>query len=160
MPQHWWSSEAWTARTVSSEGAGIGHHIKRGRIMSGHPVNASPLSTEPGASENCGESGGFSARRGRHTPLRAVRAFCLWCCLDSAHEVWLCPAEDCPLWPLRMGRGVPRGYSVLKAIRRRCVDCTGYETKRTRECVFGGVRDELCPLWPYRMGHRPKGRSE
>ena len=32
-------------------------------------------------------------------PLRALRAFCLDCCCESAEEVRLCPVEGCPLWP-------------------------------------------------------------
>ena len=36
--------------------------------------------------------------------MRALRAYCLWCCLDQAKEVRLCPATSCPLWPWRMGK--------------------------------------------------------
>ncbi len=40
----------------------------------------------------------------------------------------------------------------LKAIRKRCVNCTGYELKRTRKCEFTD-----CQLYPYRMGKgKPK----
>ena len=42
--------------------------------------------------------------RARRTPLRALRAYCLWCCNDSPKEVRLCASVDCPLWPWRMGR--------------------------------------------------------
>lgn len=37
------------------------------------------------------------------TTLQAIRAFCLHCCNDSAYEVNLCPAEDCPAWGFRDG---------------------------------------------------------
>lgn len=37
-------------------------------------------------------------------PLKAIRKKCLDCCLDQSNEVKLCPAEDCPLWPFRMGK--------------------------------------------------------
>lgn len=40
----------------------------------------------------------------------------------------------------------------LKAIRRKCIDCSGWDKKEVRECIFDGVKDELCPLWPLRMG--------
>lgn len=40
----------------------------------------------------------------RMTPLQAVRARCRDCCAGSAHEVRLCTAAACPLWPFRMGR--------------------------------------------------------
>ncbi len=39
----------------------------------------------------------------------------------------------------------------LKAIRAKCVDCSGHNTAEVRECV---VPD--CPLYGYRMGKRPK----
>jgi hypothetical protein len=38
------------------------------------------------------------------TPLKAVRRHCLECCNGSAHEVSLCAAKSCPLWPFRFGR--------------------------------------------------------
>lgn len=37
------------------------------------------------------------------SPLKALRARCLDCCAGSAHEVRLCTAAACPLWPFRMG---------------------------------------------------------
>lgn len=38
------------------------------------------------------------------TPLKAMRAKCLYCCAGSAHEVKLCPIPDCPLYPYRFGK--------------------------------------------------------
>jgi hypothetical protein len=38
------------------------------------------------------------------TPLKAIRANCLECCCDSAHEVRLCPTKNCPLHPYRFGK--------------------------------------------------------
>ena len=40
----------------------------------------------------------------------------------------------------------------LKAIRAKCIDCSGFEPKRVRECPFDGKEDELCQLYPLRMG--------
>ncbi|MGL4415249.1 hypothetical protein [Roseinatronobacter monicus] len=40
----------------------------------------------------------------RVSPLRALRLKCLDYCNDSAQEVPLCTAVDCPSWPFRMGR--------------------------------------------------------
>ena len=42
--------------------------------------------------------------RARRTPLRALRAHCLWCCLGSFEAVRNCPSVGCALWPWRMGR--------------------------------------------------------
>ena len=43
----------------------------------------------------------------------------------------------------------------LKAIRLKCLDCSGGSPKEVRLCPAFG-----CPLWPYRMGKRPKDSSE
>ena len=44
-----------------------------------------------------------SVEQTRRPPLRAVRAYCLWCCDGNASEVAQCPARRCPLWHLRSG---------------------------------------------------------
>ena len=36
--------------------------------------------------------------------LKAVRLKCLDCSCGSAHEVSLCPIENCPLFPFRFGK--------------------------------------------------------
>ena len=38
----------------------------------------------------------------------------------------------------------------LKAIRAKCLDCSGGSQAEVRNCDI-----EDCPLWPYRMGHNP-----
>ena len=38
----------------------------------------------------------------------------------------------------------------VKAIRAKCLDCTGHQSKEVRECPV-----YHCPCWPYRMGRRP-----
>jgi hypothetical protein len=40
----------------------------------------------------------------------------------------------------------------LKAIRAKCIDCSGYELKEVRECPFDGKEDKACALHPLRMG--------
>ena len=39
----------------------------------------------------------------------------------------------------------------IKAIRAKCLECSGGQTKEVRECP---ILD--CGLYPYRMGKRPK----
>jgi hypothetical protein len=39
----------------------------------------------------------------------------------------------------------------VKAIRAKCLDCSGGQQKEVRECPIPD-----CSLWPYRMGKRPK----
>jgi hypothetical protein len=112
----------------------------------------------------------------RLTPLQAVRQKCLWCCHGSAHEVAHCPAKACPSWPFRFGRKATdeliteQGdtplhpmewrmtaaqfhagrYSALKAIRCKCLDCSGAAKSQVRNCAFVD-----CALHPFRQGKNP-----
>lgn len=43
------------------------------------------------------------------TPMKAIRAKCLDCCVYQIAEVRLCTAKNCPLWPYRMGHR-PKGW--------------------------------------------------
>lgn len=43
----------------------------------------------------------------------------------------------------------------MKAIRAKCVECSGGVLKEVREC-----RVQSCPIWPYRMGTRPKTMTQ
>ena len=38
----------------------------------------------------------------------------------------------------------------LKAIRKKCLDCSYYQPKEVRECTCID-----CPIYPYRFGRRP-----
>jgi hypothetical protein len=45
--------------------------------------------------------------RGKHnipSVLKTVRHKCLDCVSGSTKEARICPTEECPLWPYRMGR--------------------------------------------------------
>lgn len=84
-------------------------------------------------------------------PLRSIRAYCLWCCGDSAVEVRLCLVDTCPLHGLRMGkRKCGPGTTALRCIRKKCLDCSGGSPKEVRGCGHG-----KCSLWPYRLGKNP-----
>ena len=53
------------------------------------------------------------------TPLKAIRAKCLDCCLGQANEVRLCPVSDCSLWPYRLGHNPARkGYGNPSAFKK------------------------------------------
>lgn len=43
----------------------------------------------------------------------------------------------------------------IKAIRAKCLDCSGNSYGEVRECSIPS-----CPLYPYRLGKRPKNNSE
>ena len=57
----------------------------------------------------------------RVSPLRALRLKCLDCCNDSAQEVRLCTAVDCPSWPFRMGKN-PWRSPLTAEVRERLAD--------------------------------------
>lgn len=42
------------------------------------------------------------------TPLKAIREKCLDCMCGQAQEVKLCPCDDCPLYPFRLGKNPSR----------------------------------------------------
>lgn len=114
-------------------------------------------------------------------PLKAVREHCIWCCNGSVHEVALCPVKACPLWAFRFGRRpdlhiaeqgntslhpleLPitadqfhaEGRSALKAIRRRCLDCSGGSRDDAKSCTFGSEHKAApCSLHPFRYGKNP-----
>ena len=44
----------------------------------------------------------------------------------------------------------PSPLRPLKAIRKKCLDCSGYSIKEVKYCVIPD-----CTLWPYRMGVTP-----
>jgi hypothetical protein len=109
-------------------------------------------------------------------PLQAIRQKCLWCCEGSAHEVALCPAKACSSWAFRLGhkpndeliaeQGETRLYplewpmtarefhagrhSPLKAIKRKCLDCSGASKSEVRDCALND-----CALHPFRQGKNP-----
>ena len=54
------------------------------------------------------------------TPLKSIRAKCLDCMCGQMQEVRLCPSEDCPLYPYRMGHNPARaGVGVKKSDSER-----------------------------------------
>jgi len=118
---------------------------------------------------------------GHPTPLKAVRRHCLSCCNGSANEVRLCPAKSCPLWPFRHGHRPNEGDraavadqklypperdltgatfhgSALRAIRLRCIDCSGNSDVEVRACKFGLGHPTPCDLHPFRLNRNPSIR--
>ena len=109
------------------------------------------------------------------TPLKAIRLHCLECCNGSSVEVGHCPASSCPLHSLRKGRKPKEGEfnpgtrlhplespmtagellakpgPALKAIKRRCLDCSDNNYSIVRNCT-----DKTCALHGYRQGRNPK----
>ncbi|MCB9989042.1 MAG: hypothetical protein H6868_06880 [Rhodospirillales bacterium] len=40
----------------------------------------------------------------KKTLVKAIRKYCLECCLEKPSEVRLCAAKNCPLWHFRFGK--------------------------------------------------------
>jgi hypothetical protein len=82
----------------------------------------------------------------RVSPLRALRLKCLDCCNDSAQEVRLCTAVDCPNWPFRMGKNPwaseARREIGRSAARRLNADRTAPQPDRpqTRNSLSDGAK--------------------
>lgn len=47
-----------------------------------------------------------------------------------------------------------KGITPLKAIKKHCLECSGYEKKQVRECV---IKD--CVLFPFRQGSNPNRKG-
>jgi len=89
------------------------------------------------------------------TRSKAIRKWYVWWCGGSANEARECRSTTHPLYPYRLGGGVPEGYAATdraKAIREYCLDCCGFSARAVRKCTFTD-----CPLYPYRFGYRKKG---
>ena len=54
------------------------------------------------------------------TPAKAIRQYCLSCCLEQPIEVKLCPDDECPLHPFRFGRNpyIKKTAAQLEAARK------------------------------------------
>lgn len=49
-----------------------------------------------------------------------------------------------------MAKTTATDLTPIKAIRAKCLDCSGWSTKEVREC-----QHDECVLYPYRLGKRP-----
>ena len=49
------------------------------------------------------------------SPIKAIRAKCVDCCVGDLSEVRKCVATSCPLWPFRMGKNPFWGKDVTGA---------------------------------------------
>ena len=51
---------------------------------------------------------------------------------------------------------MPHPGSVLRAVRRHCLDCSAGSPKYVTWCPCDGLHSTFCDLWPYRFGRRPE----
>jgi hypothetical protein len=95
------------------------------------------------------------------SPLQAIRAHCLDCCVYQEKEVALCTAVNCPSWPFRMGTDPwrkPVSEARREAARRTMTRLNARRRKRDgAEPVAsppnGGIppllteESEAAPIW-------------
>ncbi len=95
-------------------------------------------------------------------PLKSIRKYCMWCCIDQIIEVRLCPSENCQLHPYRFGY-VPDPKpkkTVLRSIRERCLECVHFEINTSCENNHPDPKNlNHCYLWIYRKGHNPSRKG-
>ena len=53
-------------------------------------------------------------------------------------------------WTRNELKSFPKRSGVLAAIRRKCLDCSGWNDADVRDCKI-----TRCALWPFRMGGNP-----
>ena len=51
------------------------------------------------------------------SPIKAIRAYCLSCCCESAYEVKLCPSKKCALYEFRFGKNPFHRQKLTEAQR-------------------------------------------
>ena len=75
---------------------------------------------------------------------KAIKKFCLACCLGNYNEVLKCSSVKCNLYLFREGKSNDK--SAKKAIHRYCENsCYGANRHKTEKCAF-----KDCALYLYR----------
>lgn len=73
------------------------------------------------------------------SPLKAIREKCLDCCMGQTSEVKYCTAEDCPLWPFRMGKNPFRQKRELTDEQKANL---AVRMKKAREAKMNNLEEE------------------
>lgn len=89
------------------------------------------------------------------SPIKSIRKYCLWCCIDNKKEIKLCPSFECSLHQYRLGKRNSKSASTpVKAIRMTCLDCSVYSPSEVKNCEHTD-----CPLYAYRLGKNPNRKG-
>ena len=64
--------------------------------------------------------------------LRTMRMKCLDCTCNQVKEVQLCPAEDCPLWPFRMGKDPNKKARQMSEAQKAALDAARRKAANSR----------------------------
>ena len=87
------------------------------------------------------------------TPLKSIRKKCLNCSGFSSPEVKSCTFNECPLYPLHLGKRV-KGVRPVKAIRLYCLECVKKNPNEIKLCP-----GDDCDIFRYRFGKNPSRRG-
>jgi len=71
------------------------------------------------------------------SPLKSIRAYCLWCCEGSAHEVSVCQPTDCVLRRFRFGKNPAKaGQGSIVNLKAGNSDLAGLSATAEADLVF------------------------
>ena len=56
------------------------------------------------------------------SPVKAIRAKCIDCCVGEMAEVRNCQIEKCPLYPFRMGKNPYRSRNMSEEQKQKVAD--------------------------------------
>ena len=74
----------------------------------------------------------------KHNPVKAIREKCLDCCGGSTLEVKECTAENCPIYPFRLGKNPFRQKRELTEEQRRTLTASEPDASHLT-CAFMGA---------------------
>jgi len=89
-------------------------------------------------------------KSGVPSPLKTIRAYCLYCVGGDPKAVAGCGGTDCPFHPYSMGQSRPGP----KVIRIFCLECQGGHRSFVDNC-----QTTNCLCYPYRMGTNPNRKG-
>lgn len=78
----------------------------------------------------------------KHNPVKAIREKCLDCCGGSTLEVKECTAENCPIYPFRLGKNPFRQKRELTEEQRKAVGDRLREARKANVDDYEDDEDE------------------
>lgn len=94
----------------------------------------------------------------RHTPLEAIRLFCVECMGGSFQGVSECNDRACPFHDYRHGKSLMAGLlAPVRACRKYCLEYCLPEggPDGVKDCGGDTALLGPCPVFPFRMGKNP-----
>ena len=84
-------------------------------------------------------------------PVKAIRAYCLECCCESASEVKLCPVTECQLHPFRLGKNPFRKGRALsdEEKKRNAERLRAFKLLKSQQNAEEKILDEFQSVIPW-----------